>query len=144
MFFTQDRAQIRQFYVTAWQKQRRGTPMEPSETLISDVIALHPEYHTLLEKGGDVLEKDYTPEMGETNPFLHMSLHVAIREQISTNRPAGIGAMHHQLVAKHGDAHRAEHEMMECLAEMLWHAQHKDAMPDETGYVECLKKRLKK
>ena len=98
--------------------------MTALETIIADVIRLHPEYHGLLADGGRSLDKDWLPECSETNPFLHMGMHIAIREHLSIDRPAGIKAAHGQLLARTGDdAHTAEHHMLECLGEILWRAQ---------------------
>ena len=89
---------------------------------------------------GEELERDYTPAQGKTNPFLHMVLHLAIREQVATDRPAGIAAIHHALAARAGDRHQAEHEMIECLAETLWEAQSANQPPDERGYLDRLRR----
>ena len=94
----------------------------------------------MLESGGDALERDYTPEEGQTNPFLHMGLHLAIREQVSTNRPAGIASVHRSLAVKLGDVHEAEHAMIECLGQALWQAQRSGLPPDEAAYLESLRR----
>jgi predicted RNA polymerase sigma factor len=94
----------------------------------------------VLESGGDTLVRDYTPEDGQTNPFLHMGLHLAIREQVSTNRPAGIAAVYRSLAAKLGDVHEAEHVMIEALGQALWQAQRSGLPPDETAYLESLRR----
>ena len=88
----------------------------------------------------DDLDRDFTPDGGRTNPFLHMGLHLGIREQVSTNRPAGIAAVYHALAASKGDVHVAEHEMIECLAETLWEAQSLNQPPDEQKYLERLQR----
>lgn len=113
--------------------------MTALETIIADVIRLHPEYHALLEDGGRNLDKDWLPEGGETNPFLHMGMHIAIREQLSIDRPAGIKTAHAALLARTGDAHAAEHAMLECLGEALWRAQRENRLPDEQAYLACIK-----
>jgi len=89
-FDNQSRDELRRVYVEAWRKRRAGLPVEPLEAQVADVIALHPEYHAALERGADALERDYTPEGGQSNPFLHMGLHLAVRDQLATDRPAGI------------------------------------------------------
>ena len=137
MIFGNDRNQLRNAYADAWHKFQQGLPMEPLEQQIAAVIKEHPEYHNMLNK----LESDFLPEMGETNPFLHMGMHLALREQLATNRPAGIQACYQALVKKHQSDHEAEHDMMECLAEALWLAQRQGSLPDETAYLNCLKKR---
>ena len=137
MIFGNDRNQLRRAYADAWKKFQQGLPMEPLEQQIAAVIKAHPEYHKML----DQIDTDWLPEMGETNPFLHMGMHLALGEQISTNRPTGIVDCYHALIKKHRSEHEAEHDMMECLAEALWRAQQQGCMPDETAYLECLKQR---
>lgn len=140
MLFGNDRNRLRGLYVEAWRKHRTGEPLEPLEQQIAAVILQHPEYHKFLEGGEAALAKDFLPEMGETNPFLHMGLHLAIHEQLSTDRPVGVAALHRQLLLRHGDAHRAEHAMIECLAETLWEAQHDGRPPDEQRYLERVRR----
>ena len=114
--------------------------MEPLEALVSAVIAMHPEYQQMLENEHGDLDQDYLPEGGQTNPFLHMGMHIALNEQISTNRPPGITDLYKQLLNKNADQHEAQHSMMECLGEALWRAQRNQAMPDEETYLHCLQK----
>lgn len=139
-FHDQGRSSLRRMYVEAWRKHRESLPVEPVEDQVIRVIALHPEYAVILEGGEEALERDYTPEGGQTNPFLHMGLHLAIREQVATDRPAGIADVHRGLVQSLGDAHAAEHAMIECLGEALWQAQRSGLAPDETAYVEALRR----
>ena len=136
MIFGQDRQELRQMYVDAWHKSVSSEPMSPLEAQIASVVQEHPEYQALLEQTS--LDSDFKPEGGQTNPFLHMGLHLAIREQVSTNRPAGIASVHHALSQKSGDPHSAEHQMIDCLAETLWEAQSANAAPDEQKYLERL------
>ena len=136
-FANQSRDQLRQMYFNAWRKYRERLPLEPVEAQVADVIALHPEYHALLESP-EALHKDWTPEHGQTNPFLHMGLHLAIREQVATDRPSGIRAAYQQLCAKHGETHATEHQMIECLAEALWNAQRNNQPPNEQAYLARL------
>lgn len=139
-FHDQSRAALRLMYVEAWRKHRASLPVEPVEDQIIRVVELHPEYARELEAGADALDRDYTPEQGRTNPFLHMGLHLAIREQVATNRPAGIAAVHRALVTQLGDAHEAEHAMIEHLGAALWNAQRAGVPPDEAAYLEALRK----
>ena len=138
--FSQDRETLRRFYVDAWRKFKSGVPLEPLEQLIGDLISQHPEYHPLFEDADTALGKEFLPEMGESNPFLHMGLHIALREQVSTDKPEGISEAYRRIVAKTGDVHQAEHAMMECLAEMIWQVQRNGTAPDEQAYLSCLKK----
>jgi len=128
-------------YVEAWRKARESLPLEPLEDQIVRVLEQHPEYHPIVESGEPALERDYTPEAGESNPFLHMGLHLAVREQVGTDRPAGIAAIHRELARRLGDVHEAEHHMIECLAEELWSSQRSGRLPDETVYLESLRRR---
>lgn len=136
MIFGQDRSELRKMYKDAWRKQSDSLPMTALEAQIAAVIAEHPEYHDAVTSN---LDNDYTVEGAETNPFLHMGLHLGIREQVATNRPAGIRAVFEQLAASSGDAHAAEHRMIDCLAETLWEAQRSGQAPDEMRYLESLR-----
>ena len=135
--FGQDRTELRQMFFTAWKKHQSKQIMEPLEAVVAKIIELHPEYHTLLENQ-DSLDKDYTPEMGQTNPFLHMAMHISIQEQLSTKRPTGIEQIHQSMLSKIKDPHETEHIMMECLGKMLWEAQSQNRTPDENDYLNCL------
>ena len=123
-------------YKTAWAKFRNNTPLSPLESQIVAVVEWHPEYHEALTS--EALDQEYTPEGGRSNPFLHMGLHLGVREQVATNRPAGIQAIHKALLERHGDAHAAEHQMIDCLAETLWEAQSQNSAPNEQKYLERL------
>ena len=136
MIFGQERDELRKMYADAWKKQCAKTPLTPLEAQITAVVEWHPEYHD--DVTSDDLNKDYTPDGGQTNPFLHMGLHLGIREQVATNRPAGISGIFSALLAKIGDAHDAEHQMIDCLAETLWEAQSQNSAPDEQKYLERL------
>lgn len=140
--FTNDRNQLRKMFFASWQKYQSGELLEPLEQMIAQIVQQHPEYHALLSDEDTHLDKDYTPEMGETNPFLHMSMHIAIVEQLSIDRPAGIKELYQQLVARYKDSHTVEHQIMECLGQMMWEAQRNQAMPDDQQYMECLRKLL--
>ena len=141
-FHDQDRSALRRLYVEAWRKHRAGRPLEPLEHQLVTVIELHPEYHALLEDEAEALGRDFTPEAGQSNPFLHMGLHLAIREQSATDRPAGIAAIRAQLVERLADPHEAEHRMLERLAEALWLSQRTGQPPDEGAYLESLRQML--
>ena len=134
----QSRDEIRQVYLKVWQKMQNQSLLEPLETIIADVIKLHPEYHSMLEEGETAKQKDFSPEDGQTNPFLHMGMHITLREQAGGDRPAGILDIYQKLVQQKG-IHETEHAMMECLGQTLWKAQRDDAMPDENAYLACLR-----
>ncbi len=137
-FDNQPRDELRRVYVEAWRKRRAGLPIEPLQAQVADVIALHPEYHAALERDVDAPARDYTPEGGQSNPFLHMGLHLAVRDQIATDRPAGLRHAFESLARRTGDAHEAEHRIIECLAEAMWEAQRTGRPPDEQAYLAAV------
>ena len=138
MIFGQDRNELRRMYVDAWRKAEAGEKLSPLESQIAQVVRDHPEYQALMTEAA--LESSFTPEGGQANPFLHMGLHLAIREQVATDRPSGISIIFNKLFTSCQDSHEAEHRMLECLAETLWEAQRNNAMPDESAYLERLGK----
>lgn len=135
-----DRQKLRQKYFDVWNRHIEKLPMEPLDIQICDLILAHPEYHTIFSQPDKYLDKDYLPEQGESNPFLHLSLHLGIREQISTNRPAGINTIYENLMSRYQDSHHVEHILMECMMAQLFEAQQKQQMPDEKNYLDALKK----
>jgi hypothetical protein len=141
-FHDQSRADLRRMYVDAWRRHRDARPLGPLEDQLVGVIAAHPEYHPTVEADETAIDRDYLPEGGQTNPFLHMGLHLAIREQVSTDRPRGIAALHDELSRKFGSVHEAEHRMIECLGEALWQSQRSGLPPDESAYLETLHRLL--
>jgi hypothetical protein len=136
LFDAHSRDQLRRVYFDAWRKHRAGLPLEPLEAQVADVIALHPEYHAALERSDDVVERDYAPEGGQSNPFLHMGLHLAVRDQVATDRPPGIRQAFAAVAHRVGSTHDAEHRVIECLAEAMWEAQRAGRPPDETAYLQ--------
>ena len=139
-FHDQDRSALRRHYAEAWRKQRAGVPLEPLEHQLANVIAQHPEYHPMFQDDPEALGRDYTPESGQSNPFLHLGLHLAIREQVATDRPPGIAAVHLGLAQRLGSPHEAEHRMMECLGEAIWRSQRSGLPPDENEYLAALRR----
>ncbi|OOZ36633.1 DUF1841 family protein [Solemya velesiana gill symbiont] len=138
--FGNDRLQMRRMFTDSWQKLKQGTPLEPLEQMITEIIKQHPEYHKMLEDPAGSLDRDFMPEEGQTNPFLHMAMHISIQEQISTDRPNGVRLAYQKLTLKTVDPHEVEHQMMECLGRMLWEAQRSGGMPDEQLYLDCIRK----
>ena len=138
--FGNDRNQMRQIFVEAWRKQRDGVSMEPLEQMVVGIILEHPEYQALLTDPEQALAKEFPPEAGESNPFLHMAMHISLQEQITTDRPAGSTGLYQRLTQRLGDVHEAEHQLMECLAGMLGEAQANQQMPDQQAYLECVKR----
>jgi hypothetical protein len=139
VFADQDRDALRAAYREAWRKWCERVPMQPLEAQIADVIALHPEYHGLLQSDPGI-QQDFAPRDGRDNPFLHMGLHLALREQLSTNRPAGIAAIHRRLALSLDSGHAAEHRMIEVLADVLWEAQRGGQRGQDLLYLERLRR----
>jgi hypothetical protein len=135
-----DRESHRRTFITAWEKAQSGQPLEPVEAQIVEVLRRHPEYHRLMTDTDKTLERDYLPEHGESNPFLHMGLHIAILEQLSIDQPAGIRGLYSRLMQITGDPHETEHRIMECLAEALWTLQRNQAPFDAASYLECIER----
>ncbi len=138
--FSPSREQARHFFFDAWEKHQANRPLTPLEAMAVDLILGHPEYHAILANPARYLDKDFLPENGDTNPFLHLQLHLAVEEQLSIDQPPGILGHYHRLLAKHGDAMAAQHCLMECLAETIWQAQRKGTAPDATVYLSCLQR----
>ncbi len=135
----QDRDESRRVFFQAWQKFRKSTPMEPLELMVCHVIQGHPEYHIILDDL-DLVVEDQDCFNEQQNPFLHMGLHIALLEQVSTDRPIGISSLYQSLLTKYPDEHQLQHIIMDCLEESLWKAQQTGAMPDERAYMESLRK----
>jgi hypothetical protein len=135
------RDQLRQTYTEAWRKHADGAPLSPQEAAIADVILLHPEYEALMSDPAGALAFESADLPDRQNPFLHMGLHLAIRDQVAVDRPPGIRALHRQLQAQHGSVHGAEHVLMEALAEILWQAQRDGRTPDEQQYLALARRR---
>ncbi len=140
--FKPSREQARQLFFDTWRKYRQHEILSGIETIVLEVILLHPEYQGILDDADRYLDKDYSPEMGDTNPFLHMIMHVAIKEQLSINQPVGIYERFVRLQNNTGSEHVAAHQVMECLAEMIWQAQRNQTAPDAAIYFDCLDKQL--
>jgi hypothetical protein len=133
--FNPSRDEVRETFFAAWRKYRAGQPLVGMEALALDVILLHPEYHDALDHPERSRDRDY---VDESNPFLHMSLHVALEEQLSIDQPPGIVQRFGNLVRRFHDRHEALHQALECLAETVWRAQRSQAAPDAAAYLECL------
>jgi len=136
--FAPTRDEARRFLFDAWRKHRAGLPASPLERQAAGLIAIHPEYHAMLDAPEQHLDRDYVPEGGAVNPFLHLSLHLAVAEQIAIDQPPGIRAEFERLQSARGDAHAALHAILECLGEVVWQAQRTNSAPDGALYLECL------
>src|SRR5688572_32162026 len=139
-FDNQSREQLRRVYIEAWRKRRENLPMEPLEMQVADIVALHPEYQAELERPEEALDRDYTPEGGRANPFMHMGLHLAVRDQIATDRPPGVRQAFIDIARRFGSEHDAEHQMIESLAQAMWEAQRSGLPPDEKRYLEAVQR----
>jgi Domain of unknown function (DUF1841) len=142
VFDSYSREQLRQTYAVAWRKHLAGTLLTPLEAMIADVIGAHPEYQALVSSEESATTFDAGGSGAAENPFLHMGLHLAVREQVSVDRPPGVRELHRLLQARHDDGHRAEHALMEALGETLWQAQRAGQPPDEAQYLARARRRL--
>lgn len=141
MLFDTSRESLRRQWLEAWRKARTHALLSPLESQLAGLLEEHPEYHDWLEQGESVLQAEHSAAHGGSNPFLHLSMHLALREQVATDRPFGISAIHARLASR-SSAHDAEHAMMESLGQVLWEAQRAGAAPDEQRYLESLRRLL--
>ncbi|HSN31904.1 MAG TPA: DUF1841 family protein [Ideonella sp.] len=139
--FDPSTADVRRFFCEARRKSREAAPLTPLEAIAADWIGEHPEYHAELDDVDAALARRYDVETGRTNPFLHLSMHLSISEQVSIDQPPGIRQAFELLAARRGSAHAAQHEVMECLGEMLWTAQRSGQPPDGAAYIDCVRRR---
>jgi hypothetical protein len=138
--FNPSRDEARRFLLGAWAKFRAGEPASGLEQIAARLIALHPEYHPIFEAPERNLDRDWRPEAGEANPFLHLSLHLAVAEQLAIDQPPGIRAEFERIKAARGDEHAALHALLECLGEAVWTAQRHGTPPDAKLYLACLER----
>lgn len=137
--YTDNRDAYRRSFYEAWQKHLHQRPVEPLEAQLIQVIKTHPEYHYLFDNPDALIAQAFEPE---ENPFLHMSLHLAIHEQVQMNRPTGVKALYNEALSKFENAHTAEHTLVTILAQCLWNAQQNGTPPDEATYLETLRETL--
>lgn len=140
--FAPTRDEARRFFFDTWEKYRRGEALTDLEKVALHVIGLHPEYHALLDRPEQHREQDFSPENGQVNPFLHLSLHLAVEEQLAIDQPRGICSNYQRLLSKTGSEHDAKHHVLECLGETIWQAQRHGTAPDEKLYLECLERQF--
>jgi hypothetical protein len=139
--FNPSRDEVRRFFFDAWGKFNKQQPLTQLEGLAIEIIQMHPEYHHVLDAPERYLEQSYFPEMGETNPFLHMSLHLSILEQVAINQPSGIAGCYEALQKKHGNKLEAQHDLMDCLAETIWQSQRNNKPLDAEAYLQCMQRK---
>lgn len=139
--FAPSQHDVRRFFCDTHRKRREGLPLTPMETVAADWIDQHPEYHAELSDLEAALAAVYDVDAGRTNPFLHLSMHLSISEQVSIDQPRGIKQAYELLAAKRGSAHEAHHEVMECLGEMMWESQRSGLPPDGHKYIDGVRRR---
>jgi len=142
--FNPSRDQARAFLFELWEKHSAGHALTALESMALAIVLEHPEYHAYLGDRERYLDRDWRPEGGEANPFLHLQMHLAIEEQLSIDQPPGIRAAVDALARKHGSMHDARHDVMDCLAEVIWNAQRHGAAFDNAAYVECVEEKARK
>jgi hypothetical protein len=137
------RDQARQFLFDAWAKFQQQVALTDLEKIAVGVIEMHPEYHAILDAPERNMEQQYFPEMGETNPFLHLNLHLSVIEQIKINQPIGIKPSYDTLLSHYQDEHLAQHELLDCLAETIWHSQRNQQPLDSNHYLQLIAGKIK-
>ncbi len=138
MLFNQDRNEQRKFLAKSWDKYKNNQFLEPLEKELVAIIQIHPEYQKKIYN----IDSDYFLEQGEVNPFLHINLHLALREQLSINQPEGIKEIYSKLLNIHKDSHEVEHAMMDCITKMLFVLKQNNKPMDQELYIDCLRKKL--
>ena len=136
--YNPSRDESRRFLIDAWARYRAHQPLTDLQGIAAGLIAMHPEYHAVFEQPDRFAGRDYSPEDGDINPFLHLSLHLAVAEQIAIDQPPGIRAQFERLRAARGDEHDALHGVLEALSEVMWNAQRQQTPPDAALYLSCL------
>jgi hypothetical protein len=139
--FNPSQHDVRRFFCETFRKLRANEILTPLEAIARDWIVQHAEYDDALADLDAALAADYSIERGQTNPFLHLSMHLSIAEQISIDQPPGIRPAFTALATRLGSEHEAHHQMMECLGEMVWQSQRSGLPPDGVAYVECVKRK---
>ena len=143
--FTPSRDDVRRFFCATWRKHKDGRIIEPIEAAALKWICAHPEYHALLDDEAQALGARFGVEHGQGNPFLHLSMHLALEEQLAIDQPPGIVAAFRLLASRATDEHDAAHEAMECLGEIVWKAQRGSGPADAAAigaeYLDCLRRR---
>ncbi len=143
MIFSENRDDLRQFYVDVWRKTKNSENLEPLEAIVSKIIEMHSEYHSLLDNSETAKSKEFSPDLGEGNPFAHMGLHIGIHEQLTTHRPPELKGLYQKALLKLQDPHAVEHLIMNCLADMVWVSQKNGTPFNEKKYVKCVKGNIK-
>jgi hypothetical protein len=132
---------VRRFFCQVYAKQQAQTLIDALEVLAGEWVAEHPEYHAVLTDEASALTRQFTGENGQSNPFLHLSMHLSISEQCSIDQPRGIRQAVELLASKRNSLHDAHHEVMECLGTMLWESQRSGQAPDGQAYIDAVQRR---
>ncbi len=140
MIYGNDRSALRKIYFDSWHKYKEKLPLEPLEKRLSEIIAQHPQYHSIFDNPEKYLNYDFAINENETNPFLHLGMHTTILEQVGMNRPNGITDIYQQLMHKWGSSLEVEHQMINVLVDCLWHIQNTGEEFDEQSYLKNLQK----
>jgi hypothetical protein len=138
--FSPSQADVRRFFCSVYAKTRAGQTMEAIETIASQWLEDHPEYHADFADADAALARIYEVEGGKTNPFLHLSMHLSISEQCSIDQPRGIRQAVELLAARRNSLHDAHHEAMDCLGQMVWESQRAGRPPDGDAYIACVQR----
>ena len=142
--FEPSQADVRRFFCTVYAKWRDGHPMDALETLASQWVAEHPEYHADFSDVQAALARMYEVKDGRVNPFLHLSMHLSVSEQCSIDQPRGIRQAVELLSARRDSLHTAHHETMEALGQMIWESQRSGRPPDGQAYIDAVQRRATK
>jgi hypothetical protein len=138
--FSPTREQVRDFFITTWQKHRNREGLSALETVVAGIVLEHPEYHALLGDP-DAMAREFPPEDGQVNPFLHLALHLAVEEQLSIDQPPGIRLAFETLCQRRGERHRAMHDVLDCLGETMFKALRDRSSPDGRAYLDAIRRR---
>jgi len=142
--FNPSQADVRRYFCAVYAKALAGQPLEALETIASQWVDAHPEFHADLRDADAAVAAVYQDSAGRTNPFLHLSMHLSISEQCSIDQPRGIRQAIELLSHKRNSLHIAHHGAMECLGTMLWESQRAGRPPDGNAYIACVQRHATK
>ncbi|MDQ6980241.1 MAG: DUF1841 family protein [Ghiorsea sp.] len=129
----------RQIFWDAWQKAQADLPLNALEVRIARVIAMHSEYHHFFDDMDTFLERDFQVDDG-MNPYLHLSLHLAIEEQLATKHPPEAAKlMEHYMLNLKKERHETLHVILEVLAETVYQSQRTGQEPNPETYAGQLR-----
>ena len=142
--FSPSQADVRRFFCSTYSKALAGLPLEAIETIAAQWMDEHPEYAANFADEAAALRAMGDVKDGQTNPFLHLSMHLSISEQCSIDQPRGIRQAVELLTHRRNSLHQAHHEAMECLGAMLWESQQSGRAPDGHAYIACVQRHATK